>query len=328
MAGAASFAIAGFTALGSIFDYPTILKEPTAEILAPTASTRAPSPAGSSSSSSAPPCSPPSACSSAASPAATRNVDRGRRHRRRHGPGHRPRPGGCCSCPESATTHRARPNRGREPHLRAAAHVARHRPRRDHRIRPHRYLHRPGRSSLTRAIAPRWMTYMGYASAALIATGVVIPLGVEAASLTNFVGYIAWCLWLIAMAVASGDQCGDYHDRPEPYALDVRSRCLGRSRSGETASRSRCRGQDGGAAGAPGARSRRRRRADRLIDDLWATTPSTPAATRCSRRSPSCAERSVTVADRQRRRRLPARRRPSRGRRPRRGAPNCDGASC
>ena len=36
---------------------------------------------------------------------------------------------------------------------------------------------------------------------ALIATGVVIPLGLDAASITNFVGYVAWCLWLIAMAV-------------------------------------------------------------------------------------------------------------------------------
>ena len=45
------------------------------------------------------------------------------------------------------------------------------------------------------------MTYLGLRSAALIATGIVIPLGVEAASLTNFVGYIAWCLWLIALAV-------------------------------------------------------------------------------------------------------------------------------
>ena len=33
MAGAAGLAIAGFTALGSIFDYPKILEEPTAEIL-------------------------------------------------------------------------------------------------------------------------------------------------------------------------------------------------------------------------------------------------------------------------------------------------------
>jgi hypothetical protein len=47
----------------------------------------------------------------------------------------------------------------------------------------------------------RWMTYLGYGSAVLIATGIVIPLGLEAAALTNFAGYVAWCLWLIAMAV-------------------------------------------------------------------------------------------------------------------------------
>jgi hypothetical protein len=45
------------------------------------------------------------------------------------------------------------------------------------------------------------MTWLGYAAAALIATGVVIPLGLEAASLTNFAGYVLWCLWLLAMAV-------------------------------------------------------------------------------------------------------------------------------
>ena len=45
------------------------------------------------------------------------------------------------------------------------------------------------------------MTYLGYASAALIATGVIIPLGVELASLSNFLGYITWCLWLLALAV-------------------------------------------------------------------------------------------------------------------------------
>jgi len=55
--------------------------------------------------------------------------------------------------------------------------------------------------AVTRVVAPRWMAYLGYASAALIATGVVIPLGVDAASLTNFAGYVAWCLWLLAMAV-------------------------------------------------------------------------------------------------------------------------------
>jgi hypothetical protein len=55
--------------------------------------------------------------------------------------------------------------------------------------------------AVTRAVAPRWMAYLGYASAGLIATGVVIPLGLEVATLTNFAGYVAWCLWLIAMAV-------------------------------------------------------------------------------------------------------------------------------
>jgi Domain of unknown function (DUF4386) len=50
-------------------------------------------------------------------------------------------------------------------------------------------------------IAPAWLTLLGYGSGALIATGVVIPLGVDAASITNFVGYVIWCLWLIAMAV-------------------------------------------------------------------------------------------------------------------------------
>ena len=48
----------------------------------------------------------------------------------------------------------------------------------------------------------RWLGYLGYLSAALIATGIVIPLGIAGASITNFVGYVAWCLWLIAMAVA------------------------------------------------------------------------------------------------------------------------------
>ena len=46
---------------------------------------------------------------------------------------------------------------------------------------------------------PRWLAVTGYSAAALIATGVVIPL-VEAASLTNFAGYVLWCAWLLAVA--------------------------------------------------------------------------------------------------------------------------------
>jgi hypothetical protein len=52
-----------------------------------------------------------------------------------------------------------------------------------------------------RGIAPRWLGWLGYAAAALIATGVTIPLGLGVAGLTNFIGYVAWCLWLIAMAI-------------------------------------------------------------------------------------------------------------------------------
>lgn len=49
--------------------------------------------------------------------------------------------------------------------------------------------------------APAWVRIVGYLSAGLIATGVVIPLGVGLAGLTNFAGYVLWCLWLIVMAV-------------------------------------------------------------------------------------------------------------------------------
>ena len=55
--------------------------------------------------------------------------------------------------------------------------------------------------AVTRAVAPRWLAYLGYASAGLIATGVVVPLGLDIARLTNFAGYVAWCAWLVAMAV-------------------------------------------------------------------------------------------------------------------------------
>jgi len=54
--------------------------------------------------------------------------------------------------------------------------------------------------ALARTGAPRWLIILGYASAALIGTGVVIPLGIETAELTNFVGYIAWSMWLLAFS--------------------------------------------------------------------------------------------------------------------------------
>jgi len=54
--------------------------------------------------------------------------------------------------------------------------------------------------ALSQTIMPRWMAVIGYLAAGLIATGVVIPL-VEVASLSNFAGYVAWCVWLLGVAV-------------------------------------------------------------------------------------------------------------------------------
>ena len=54
--------------------------------------------------------------------------------------------------------------------------------------------------ALSRTIMPRWLAVTGFVAAGLIATGVVIPF-VPAASLTNFAGYVAWCIWLLAVAV-------------------------------------------------------------------------------------------------------------------------------
>ncbi|CUR59900.1 conserved membrane hypothetical protein [metagenome] len=54
--------------------------------------------------------------------------------------------------------------------------------------------------ALRRSVLPQWLGFIGYAAAALIATGVVIPV-LEPASLTNFGGYVAWCAWLLAVAV-------------------------------------------------------------------------------------------------------------------------------
>ena len=54
---------------------------------------------------------------------------------------------------------------------------------------------------VVRNLGPRWMTLAGYAAAALIATGVLVPLGLELAGLSNFAGYVLWCLWLVSVAV-------------------------------------------------------------------------------------------------------------------------------
>lgn len=54
--------------------------------------------------------------------------------------------------------------------------------------------------TLRRWLLPGWLAVSGLVAAGLIATGVLVPL-VSAASLTNFAGYILWCGWLLIVAV-------------------------------------------------------------------------------------------------------------------------------
>ena len=51
------------------------------------------------------------------------------------------------------------------------------------------------------AALPRWIRILGITAAALVATGIVVPLGVEIASLTNFAGYLLWTGWVVCLAV-------------------------------------------------------------------------------------------------------------------------------
>lgn len=53
--------------------------------------------------------------------------------------------------------------------------------------------------SLAGTVLPRWLAVTGYVAAGLIATGVVAPL-VGPATITNFVGYVLWCAWLLLVS--------------------------------------------------------------------------------------------------------------------------------
>lgn len=48
--------------------------------------------------------------------------------------------------------------------------------------------------------APAWSLLGGLAAAAIL-TGVLVPLGVPGADLTNFVGYVVWSIWLVWLAI-------------------------------------------------------------------------------------------------------------------------------
>lgn len=55
--------------------------------------------------------------------------------------------------------------------------------------------------ALGRLIAGRWFTALGATSAVLILAGVLSPLNIDAIDLANFAGYVLWSVWLVAFAV-------------------------------------------------------------------------------------------------------------------------------
>ena len=54
--------------------------------------------------------------------------------------------------------------------------------------------------SLGRRFAGSWFVALGGAAAALVAAGALSPLGIPGVDTANFVGYVLWSVWLIAFA--------------------------------------------------------------------------------------------------------------------------------
>jgi Domain of unknown function (DUF4386) len=54
--------------------------------------------------------------------------------------------------------------------------------------------------ALGRAFAGRWFVALGGVSALLIAAGVLSPLGLPGVDSANFIGYVLWSAWLLAFA--------------------------------------------------------------------------------------------------------------------------------
>lgn len=55
--------------------------------------------------------------------------------------------------------------------------------------------------ALGRRYAGRWFQVLGAGSAGLVLAGVLSPLGLPVIDTANFFGYVLWSLWLIALAV-------------------------------------------------------------------------------------------------------------------------------
>jgi hypothetical protein len=55
--------------------------------------------------------------------------------------------------------------------------------------------------ALGRRYAGRWFQVLGVVSALLVLAGVVSPLGLPVIDSANFIGYVLWSVWLIALAI-------------------------------------------------------------------------------------------------------------------------------
>ncbi len=80
-------------------------------------------------------------------------------------------------------------------------------------------------TALGRTLAGRWFTALGAVSAVLILGGVLSPLNLPLIDTANFVGYILWSAWLVAFAILllRSPRPGDSAATTEPAPSGVRS---------------------------------------------------------------------------------------------------------
>ena len=191
-----------FTALGSIFNYPDVLKEPTDDILVAFRADRTPVVAWFTVLTlSAALLRHRVRCRAASS-------GRGRSASRivaavaaAPGPGDRPVPLAAARPRLRRRRHQRRPRGRRVPPFDTA-----------HQVLGHLvgetfgYLFTAAWTLLVlatigREVAGRWFTALGAVSAVLILAGVLSPLDLPGVDLANFVGYVLWSGWLVAFAV-------------------------------------------------------------------------------------------------------------------------------
>ena len=203
---AAVLANVGFTALGSIFNYPDVLDEPAGKVLAAFRDSQgAVSALVPRCSRSRPALLAPIAIGVGRLSSQQGDAHRGaRRHHRGRRAGHRlaaladPRP--------RLRVRRGEQQPGRRPrrprHVHDGERRARHRP----SARPLGYLLTATWTvlvvvALGRRYAGRWFQVLGVTSAVLVFAGVFSPLDLSGVDTANFFGYVLWSAWLVAFGV-------------------------------------------------------------------------------------------------------------------------------